>query len=173
MVMITVGDKLPPSLWIPNNITVNCGTDIDSLLASGSPTYSDNCFPVSLTTKITKKINACGYGTIERIFTVKDSLGLETSKTQIITVLPNSVFNGLDVAQLKWPEHKIIYTCRVDLDLIDAGKPIINEAECDNIVVSKKDNFVYCILIQNSYEKNQFNHFHDRVVHHNCISSIQ
>ncbi|MEO6189947.1 MAG: T9SS type A sorting domain-containing protein [Saprospiraceae bacterium] len=143
MVMITVGDKLAPSLWIPDNITVNCGTDIDSLLASSSPTYSDNCFSVSLTTKIIKKINSCGYGTIERIFTVKDSLGLVSSKTQIITVLPNSVFNGLDESQLKWPEHKTIYICRVNLDLIDAGKPIINEAECDNIIVSKKDNLFY------------------------------
>ncbi len=139
MVMITVKDKIDPILNVPPDITINCGTDLDSLYSAMKADYRDNCYSPVLEERIIRKINACGYGTIERIFTVYDSSGVFVSKTQKITITPKSTFNGLDPNQLRWPEHKTIFACRVNTDTIDAGKPIIVEYECDNVTVSSKD----------------------------------
>ncbi|MEP7196437.1 MAG: T9SS type A sorting domain-containing protein [Saprospiraceae bacterium] len=143
MVMITIGDKIGPTLRCPLNVTVNCGADLDSIYSAMPAVYSDNCYSVTLQTLITKKINGCGFGTVERKFIATDSSGLQSICTQIITINQNSIFNGLDPLQLKWPENKTVYACRIDVDTIDAGKPIIVEAECDNVQVSKTDDLYY------------------------------
>lgn len=139
MVMVTVKDKLDPSLIIPPNITISCGEDLDSLYQKQIPTYSDNCANLTLTIRNIENLNACGSGTIDRIYTLSDSLGNDFSKTQVITVLKKSTFNGLDPNQLQWPDHKIVYACRIKSDTINAGEPKITESECDHVVVSKKD----------------------------------
>lgn len=65
--------------------------------------------------------------------------------------IKNKTFNGLDPNQLKWPEHKIVFACRIDSDTINAGIPIINEDACANVQTSKKDekyNFDRGVFVQ-------------------------
>ncbi|NOT35748.1 MAG: T9SS type A sorting domain-containing protein [Saprospiraceae bacterium] len=143
MVMITVVDKIGPTLVCPPSATIYCGQDVDSVFKGRQPFFMDNCFSVDLDTQIVRNINSCGFGTIDRIFTAKDSLQSVTQCTQTITVLRNNTFNGLDTSQLKWPAHTTVYACRIKADTIDAGEPIINEFECDNILARKKDNLYY------------------------------
>ncbi len=139
MVMVTVADKLGPTLWIPPDLTVSCGTDLDSLLNANTASYSDNCYDSRLFIKINKNLNACGYGTIDKEYTVIDESQLSTTKIQHFTILKNSNFNGLDTNQLRWPDHQVVYACRINVDTINAGEPIIKEDECDNVTVNKHD----------------------------------
>lgn len=143
MIMVTIIDKIGPVLVCPPNATIKCGQDLDSLLNQGQPFFMDNCFSVDLDTQIIKRINSCGFGTVERIFVASDSLNLTTQCTQTITVVKNSIFNGLDTAQLKWPEHTTVYACRIGIDTLNTGRPIVVEDECENVLIRKKDNLYY------------------------------
>ena len=100
MVMVSVVDKLAPNVYCPSNVTVSCGADLDSVLHSARPTIFDNCTMSRVDSLITYKLNSCGAGTVERRYTGTDSRGQSTSCTQIITVLKNTTFNGLDTNQL-------------------------------------------------------------------------
>ncbi len=143
MVMVTVIDKLPPTVICPPGTTINCGADIDNTLASLQPTYEDNCSRVIVDSQIIRRINSCGYGTLDRNYTFTDVYGSSTICNQTITILKNTNFNGLDAHQLQWPAHKTIYACRINADTIDAGRPIIVEDECDNVLVRSSDNLYY------------------------------
>ena len=98
--MVSVVDKLAPNVYCPSNVTVSCGADLDSVLHSARPTIFDNCTMSRVDSLITYKLNSCGAGTVERRYTGTDSRGQSTSCTQIITVLKNTTFNGLDTNQL-------------------------------------------------------------------------
>ena len=139
MVMVDVVDKLAPDLYCPVNITVQCGQDLDSVLNSSRPQYSDNCSLVSLDSTIVYNLNGCGSGTITRMYTASESNGLSSTCTQVITVTPRPVFNGLDTNQLKWPSSKTFYGCGSMIDTSMAGVPIINEYQCDLVTTSYED----------------------------------
>jgi hypothetical protein len=140
MVRAYVKDKIAPDIDCPANVTVNCGTDLDSLLASNpNPVVSDNCSIPTVQTIISRNLNACGAGTINRTFIATDKHGQVSSCTQVITVLKVNTFNGLDPVQLKWPSHKIVYACRIDSDTINAGIPEITEDGCANVLTSHHD----------------------------------
>ena len=139
MVMVSVVDKLAPNVYCPSNVTVSCGTDLDSVLHSARPTIFDNCTMSRVDSLITYKLNSCGAGTVERRYTGTDSRGQFTSCTQIITVLKNTTFNGLDTNQLLWPASRTVFACRVNADPSITGVPRVKDAECDLVAVSYKD----------------------------------
>lgn len=140
MIQAIVGDKIPPDIDCPNNVTVNCGADLDSVFAvNPNPVVTDNCSSFSIETIIDNNLDACGSGTISRTFIATDRNGQSASCTQVITVLKVNTFNGLDTNQLKWPAHKIIFACRIDPDTINAGIPVIREDGCANVQISHRD----------------------------------
>ena len=139
MVMISVVDKLAPSVFCPPNITVKCGADLDSVLRLARPIIFDNCTMSSIDSTITYKLNSCGVGTVERKYTGTDRRGQSASCTQIITVLKNNSFNGLDTNYLKWPESKTIFACRVMADPSLTGTPRLRDNECDLVAINYKD----------------------------------
>ena len=139
MIEAIVLDKIAPDITCPYNVTVSCGADLDSVLLTMGAFISDNCALLSIDTIIDNQLDACGSGEIRRTFIATDIHRQQSSCTQIITVLKTKTFNGLDPNQLKWPEHKIVFACRIDSDTIDAGIPIINEDACASVQTSKKD----------------------------------
>ncbi|MCC6816256.1 MAG: hypothetical protein IT267_07595 [Saprospiraceae bacterium] len=143
MVQITVIDKTPPDLDCPVAPSILCSQDIDSVFNSIRPAYYDNCSTVRLDSVIVNNLNACGYGTIERTFIATDQFGQASTCTQELHILKNTNFNGLDTTQLKWPSHKTIYACRINIDTIQTGEPEILENECDQILIRKSDNLYY------------------------------
>lgn len=143
MVMVTVGDKIPPTLNCPANITVSCGFDVDSLFKKQRPFILDNCSAVRLDSMIDFQVNGCGAGKVFRTFIATDRNGLSSSCTQTVHVQVNSHFDGTDPHQLKWPNDSVIYACRINADSIDAGSPDINEGFCDQIQIKKSDDVYY------------------------------
>lgn len=139
MVMVRVFDKLAPNVYCQPNITVNCGADLDSVLRLARPQIFDNCTMSRIDSSIVYKLNSCGAGTIERSYTGTDTRGQSASCTQIITVLKNNTFNGLDTNQLLWPAHTTVYACRVNADVSKTGVPRIKDNRCDLVLVNKKD----------------------------------
>lgn len=142
MTFAEVYDKLAPVVNCPGNSFVLCGDDLDSVLHAETALITDNCGLASIDSTVVRNLNSCGYGTIERTYIATDIHGSKNSCKQIITVNPNSTFDGNDPNQLAWPPSKIIYTCRVDLNLAKielTGKPILNDGVCDLVLTSYKD----------------------------------
>ncbi|MBP8726308.1 MAG: hypothetical protein KBF37_09165 [Saprospiraceae bacterium] len=139
MVTAIVRDKLAPSVECPPDHTVFCGTDADDLFAGGSPLISDNCGIATVDTAFLDLRDPCGGGEYRRTFTVTDRHGLVTHCTQTLHYLRLHTFDGTDTAQLRWPSHKTVYACRIDLDSIQAGAPVIVEDGCALVVVTKRD----------------------------------
>lgn len=139
MVQAIVLDKIAPDITCPYDVTVSCGADLDSVMITMGAFISDNCALLSIDTIIDNQLDACGSGEIRRTFIATDIHRQQSSCTQVIRVLKTKSFNGLDPNQLKWPDHKIVFACRIDSDTINAGIPIINEDGCASVQTSKKD----------------------------------
>ena len=139
MVQAIVLDKIAPDITCPYNVTVSCGADLDSVLLTMGAFITDNCALSSIDTIIDNQLDACGSGEIRRTFIATDVHRQQSSCTQIISVLKTKTFNGLDPNQLKWPDHKIVFACRIDPDTINAGIPIIHEDGCASVQTTKKD----------------------------------
>lgn len=139
MVETYVRDKLVPEITCPPDVTIYCGQDLDSTLLLGQAYYSDNCGILRIDTIEQDMLDACGSGIYSRTFLVTDIHGLQNSCIQKITVNRNHSFNGLDPNQLQWPEHKVVYACRIDLDTIQSGTPQIFEDKCALVQTNKRD----------------------------------
>lgn len=139
MVETYVRDKLVPEITCPTDVTIYCGQDLDSTLLLGQAYYSDNCGILRIDTIEQDMLDACGSGIYSRTFLVTDIHGLQNSCIQNITVNRNHSFNGLDPDQLQWPEHKVVYACRIDLDTIQSGTPQIFEDKCALVQTKKRD----------------------------------
>jgi hypothetical protein len=140
MIEALVLDKIAPDIICPKNVTVHCGTDLDSILIhSQLSLIQDNCPGVDVISVDSRNLDACGSGNVTRTFVATDRHGQVSSCSHVITVLKLNTFNGLDTNQLKWPSHKVVFACRVDLDTINAGIPVIKEDACANVQISKRD----------------------------------
>ncbi len=139
MVQTVVKDKLPPGLTCPPNITISCGVDLDSLLAKGQLGIIDNCGIANTDTLDENLLDACNSGDFLRHYTVYDIHGQSSTCTQKIHVNKTHSFNGLDTNQLKWPSHKTVYACRIQLDTIQSGAPVIFDDACALVQVGWRD----------------------------------
>lgn len=139
MVRVSVGDKLPPTLDCPPDLTVLCGFDYDSLFRVQRPYFEDNCSMIRLDSQIVRRLNGCSAGYVDRIYRATDPGGLQSECTQRVFIQTLTRFDGLDTNQLKWPDDTTIYACRVGSGSISAGEPSIFESECDQIQVKQSD----------------------------------
>ncbi|MEE9440034.1 MAG: T9SS type A sorting domain-containing protein [Saprospiraceae bacterium] len=138
MVIVTVQDKLDPTIECPPNITLNCGADyLDMANTGGSATGDDNCGNVTITHNDTGSLNSCGVGTINRRFTATDAGGKSVSCTQRITVQDNTPFNG---SSINWPGNKTINGCaNIDTDPSSTGTPSYNDDQCSQVADTYED----------------------------------
>lgn len=143
MVETIVRDKLVPEISCPPDITIYCGQDLDSTLLVGQVYYSDNCGILRIDSFEHDMLDACGSGMYSRTFIATDNHGLQNSCVQTITVNRTHSFNGLDPKQLKWPDHKVVYACRIDLDTIQSGVPQIFDDKCALVQTKKRDEIYY------------------------------
>lgn len=139
MVQALVNDKIAPELECPPDFTVQCGVHLDSLLSKGVIHYFDNCGISNIDTSDENNLDACGSGTFIRTYIATDRHGLNTTCRQTITVYRSHTFDGLNPAHLTWPLHTTVYACRIDLDTIQSGYPVINDDACALVQVTKND----------------------------------
>ncbi len=135
MFTITLLDTISPAIACPGDTTVNCDDNLSPLSLFGSPTFSDNCPGVALTSSDSMiNLDDCGVGTIERSFTVTDAAGNTASCTQVITVIGQSVLDSLNFI---WPADTIASFDCVDFDDIPLTLPVLdpNINTCNAITV--------------------------------------
>lgn len=139
MVRALVRDKIQPELICPSDYTISCVHDLDSLLDKQILGSFDNCGILNIDTLDEDNLDACGSGTFIRTYVATDVHRLETQCRQTITVVRAHTFNGLDTNQLKWPDHKVVYACRIQVDTIQSGAPRIYDDACALVVHSYRD----------------------------------
>ena len=102
MVNIIVQDKQAPVVSGPADVTLDCGADYLPLSQFGEFTYNDAC-EVVVTTDSIISLDACGQGTITRIYTASDKDGSSTA-TQTITIINDDVLSVAD-DMVVWPAN--------------------------------------------------------------------
>ncbi|MBK9108974.1 MAG: T9SS type A sorting domain-containing protein [Saprospiraceae bacterium] len=139
MVEALVRDKIPPEIICPPNLTVQCGVHLDSLLKKAHVHLFDNCGLLDIDTLDEDNLDACGSGTFIRSYIAEDRHGLISECRQTITINRTHNFDGFNPAHLTWPPHTMIYACRVDLDTIHSGAPIVNDDKCALLQITSQD----------------------------------
>lgn len=151
--MVTVQDAIGPTvLSCPSNINIDCQDDYSDLTQFGSPRFYDNCSYTVDSTSI-ENINDCGVGTITRIWTATDNIGIEVSCSQVITIENNHPFNENDI---NWPPPYTTYECGEEVDdpedlPTQYQYPTFVTDNCSNIYMNYEDD-LYTIAYPACYK---------------------
>ncbi len=144
MVEVTVEDKLPPYITkCPDDITLGCSEDWTDLELTGEPEYVDNCGVELSGYKDNTYFDNCGRGTIERVWTVEDAVGLKNSCVQIITIVDKNPFKKSDI---RWPRNKELYSCDDSLHPDVTGYPSFDNEDACNLVAATYKDQVYSVV---------------------------
>lgn len=143
MVEVQVQDKLPPRIYCPDSVMIECTEYLDSLDFSrfGDPTYTDNC-NVQITERIIDNTNQCNIGVIERILTARDNGGRQDSCTQRIRVYDPDPFDSTTIV---WPLDFTTNSGCTVTDLMPSSlpspfdRPVFVDDECSLIGVTHED----------------------------------
>ncbi len=139
-------DNVPPTLNIPADRTVLCSAPRSPLSLFGNATFSDNCIGAKLKIDSVFTLNGCNIGTIRRIFTVTDSIGNKTTKTQVITLTnPNASVTA--VQNIVFPPNYFTNSCtprsKLNPDSLPApfNRPVVTLVanSCNNVYVGYDD----------------------------------
>jgi hypothetical protein len=139
MVFVEVQDKLKPLISCPPGTTVDCGFDFSNLSQFGQPILMEACGYTLRDTTIFR-LNSCGVGTVERIFTATDPSGNVATCTQVIRVENLTPFNG---SAIQWPRDTTFNTCgpAISPDDLPApyGKPTFPREDCALLATTYDD----------------------------------
>lgn len=105
MVEVEVQDNHAP-VWTfcPDDQEVDCDTNLGDYSQFGMATATDNC-SATVTVVNTPRLNSCGLGVIDRVFTATDDEGNSISKVQTITVVNQDLFTS---ANIDWPDDIVL-----------------------------------------------------------------
>ncbi|MEP7195681.1 MAG: T9SS type A sorting domain-containing protein [Saprospiraceae bacterium] len=143
MVLVTVQDKIAPTIVCPSNKTVNCTVNIYDLNITGSPIASDNCGNPKVTFKDDSSGFKCFTGIITRHWRVTDGGGRFNVCDQTITIIDD---NPLKLNQITWPVNITVNGCILsDADPSRTGKPTWPAKPCSNIIAGYDDEKFYNI----------------------------
>lgn len=143
MILVTVQDKIAPTITCPTNKTVNCTVDIYDLNITGRPSVSDNCGNPTVTYKDDSTGFRCSTGTITRRWRVEDAGGRFNLCNQIITIIDN---NPLTLQQITFPGNIDVNGCTIaDADPSFTGKPTWPAKPCANIISGYDDEKFYSV----------------------------
>ncbi len=112
MSMVRIKDPIPPAVFCPEDVTVECTEDLTDLSRFGSPVIFSGC-GYTLDSTVVSNIDNCGRGTIKRIFTVTGKNGLTTMCMQTITVINTQSLTEKDIT---WPKDISLNTCGANTD---------------------------------------------------------
>ena len=141
MVSVTVQEKIAPTISCPNNITVDCGTDIANLNIVGRATASNTCTNVQVTYRDDTITWKCRVGVIRRVWTATSLGGLKSNCQQSITVRDN---DPLTANKITWPADITVNGCKAsDAHPDITGKPSFPIRPCGNAISGSTDERFY------------------------------
>ncbi len=141
MVSVTVQEKIAPTITCPQNITVNCGTDLSDLKLLGRATASNTCSNVKITYTDDSTAFKCGTGTIRRRWFATSVGGLFTACDQSIKVIDN---NPITVNSINWPADITVNGCKAsDAHPDFTRKPTFPVHTCSSLISGYSDERFY------------------------------
>ncbi len=132
MSLVTVQDKLPPTIQCPAAATVPCAGPLPVPPAlAGLPLAADNCSVDTLFFEDQEDLTPCLSGTVLRTYTVRDVNGFEATCQQLITRVDDTP------AQFLFPADTTV-DCSVPLDSLVAGAVTV-WSDCELFAVHYSD----------------------------------
>jgi hypothetical protein len=119
---VTVEDREAPMIVCPQDMTFDCGVDIDTL-DFGVVTAMDICSDVTIEEDTVYNLNPCSVGTIIRTITVRDTSGNDTSCVQTITI---DIENAFDSSRISLAQDSIFFGACDSIDLSRGGEPTLD-----------------------------------------------
>ena len=138
-------ESVEVELVCPENVTINCESDLEEISTYGSATYRVGEAINDMENQRSKKnIDECGKGSIERIWRYKSEEGEEHKCSQFIYIGVDEAGRSL----INWPTKEVIvpwcdpsYT---PLDLPKAAqRPSYHQGECSKMEHTYSDEIVY------------------------------
>ena len=149
MVQVEIENNTPPSITCPASKTISCTDDYTNTSLTGVAIATSDCGNMAPTFVDNLNLNACGIGTINRIWSVGDGSNNSASCVQLITVLNADPFYINPIWDLDpnddvvWPIDYETPSCIAGLDPEDLptpyNEPVITAAGCGDIVVTHDD----------------------------------
>ena len=119
---VAVQDNTAPTIACPDNLTIDCGTDLSDLSVFGTAVGTDNCaFAVS--EFVSQDLSSCGVGTVTRVFEINDPAGNTASCTQVISVENLTPWNADGNAISFPPDYTIESECDTNVQPADLPAP--------------------------------------------------
>ncbi len=141
MVLVTVQDKIAPTIVCPSNKTVNCTANIYDLNVLGRATATDNCGNPTVTYSDDSIGFRCAIGTIRRQWKVEDAGGRFNICNQTITIIDN---NPLTRPQITFPSNINVNGCTLaDAHPSLTGTPTWPAKPCATIISGYDDEKFY------------------------------
>ncbi len=139
--VVNVFDFLPPTIFSPPNLTLDCSVSDTTYSTFGQVFVSDNC-EFKLEDSITILRDQCGVGYLQRFWTARDSSGNSSSASQRVNFVASHTFSAFDIA---WPKDTTLSIC-AELNPpqlpVGYGIPSWNSVACSDIAVSHLDQLV-------------------------------
>ena len=139
MVEVYVDDKIPPQVFCPENVNIDCNVDPhDVELTGGEADYWDNC-GAQITHEDFGSLNQCNVGTIRRVWTVTDNSGKQATCTQYIYV---ENYHPFKMRPRDWPRdvNNLLGCSNADTDPSNTGEPnLSNDDFCSMVAATYSD----------------------------------
>lgn len=143
MVSVEVQDKIHPLLACPVNQHLDCQDDWLNLELTGMPIVSDACGIDTTYFHDFGRVDECGFGDIQRVWTIIDRHGNSATCTQWIYITNQDPFTEDDI---QWPMDYTTNTCGNGLEPENLSTPYdqpnITEGFCDLVAVTHQDTYL-------------------------------
>ncbi len=143
MINVAVQDKTDPLISCPPEKYLDCFQDWTDLELTGTATAIDACGIDTIYHQDYGTVNECGYGDIQRVWTVLDNHDNISTCIQWIHISNNNPFT---VDNIVWPLDYTTNTCGGGLEPEDIpspfNEPLITEGYCDLIALTFEDTYL-------------------------------
>lgn len=158
MVFVTIDNKFPLTISCPDNVYVDCGTDLNALNL-GTATVIYNCSSTLTEGGINSSLNNCGVTDgahkVTKIWTAKAG-GITKECTQYIYVSNNTPFTMINAKQPygHWPKDvtNLVGCSDAETDPSETGEPNLSHDDACSMVASTHKDRVFNVVEDACYK---------------------
>ncbi|MEM1121108.1 MAG: HYR domain-containing protein [Bacteroidota bacterium] len=131
---VIINDETRPVFTdCPSDVTLDCSQNSDDTFLTGYPSATDNCAVREIYFEDEENVNECNIGTVNRTWFAVDSSDNVATCLQRITLIDNTPIS------VEFPTDYFTSECGADLSPVITGEPVVTGADCENILVSHRD----------------------------------